>query len=108
MVTTATPALIVALADTLDCRDYSDQTWRRDALCRGGDVNWWHPPRGEHHRATARVRVVPGARAVFAFALAGGAHDNFGIWGGTSGRERRRARQRGWDAARLLAELDRR
>ena len=30
-----------------------------------------------------------------------------GIWGGVSGKQRRTARQQGWDAARLLAELDR-
>jgi hypothetical protein len=32
--------------------------------------------------------------------------DDGGIWGGTSARQRRHARQRGLDAAELLAELD--
>jgi hypothetical protein len=30
-----------------------------------------------------------------------------GIWGGVSAMQRRTARQRGWDAARLLAEVAR-
>ena len=30
-----------------------------------------------------------------------------GVWGGTSAQQRRAAVRRGWDAARLLADLDR-
>jgi WhiB family redox-sensing transcriptional regulator len=40
-----------------------------------------------------------------AFALGSGA---VGVWGGTSTRDRVLARRRGWDADRLLAELERR
>src|SRR5262249_37834999 len=32
--------------------------------------------------------------------------EKFGVWGGTSEKQRRRTRHHGWGAARLLAELD--
>ena len=82
--------------------------WRSRAACRGSDPAWWHPQRGtslEPHRAICRGCEV--RLECLTYALAGGATQDGGIWAGSSARQRRVAKRRGWDAARLLAELDR-
>ena len=56
-------------------------------------------------KTQAICRGCPVRRECLEVALAGESN-NFGIWGGSAGRDRRRARRNGWDAERLIAELD--
>jgi hypothetical protein len=89
-----------------DAHDLAGQTWRTEAACRGESPERWHPPRGasiEGLRRTCRGCSVRLECAGYALKYAS---NNFGVWAGTSGRERLRARRRGWDARRLLAHLD--
>ncbi len=79
--------------------------WHRDALCQEHPELDWFPGQGES---------VEPARAVCAGCLvrfecaewaleAGELH---GVWGGTSGLQRRHARDAGWTVGRLLYEID--
>ena len=65
--------------------------WQADAACREWPGEWWYPTRGEDG---AVAKAICGQCPVWVecaeFALAN--HDLFGIWGGLSGRERRRLR----------------
>jgi hypothetical protein len=79
--------------------------WQRDAACRGVPVALFFPERGDE-RAPQALALC--ASCEVRVACAGYALERryAGVWGGTSGRERRMARRRGWDAARLLAAVD--
>jgi WhiB family redox-sensing transcriptional regulator len=82
------------------------QRWRTRAACSGQDPEWWHPVRGvSGERQKAICASCPVREPCLEYALKY-AESNFGIWAGTSGRDRRRARNRGWSAAELLADLD--
>jgi WhiB family transcriptional regulator, redox-sensing transcriptional regulator len=77
---------ISTLVHELDCQ----HPWRRDALCRERDLDWF-PGRGEPtdvQKALCAASTVRSECAAFALAL--GVPD--GIWGGLSGRQRRVAR----------------
>jgi WhiB family transcriptional regulator, redox-sensing transcriptional regulator len=77
---------ISTLVHELDCQ----HPWRRDALCRERDLDWF-PGRGEPtdvQKALCAACTVRSECAAFALAL--GVPD--GIWGGLSGRQRRVAR----------------
>ena len=105
--TADTDVLLVDLAIGLGY-NFAARQWRSRAACRGSDPAWWHPQRGtslEPHRAICRGCEV--RLECLTYALAGGATQDGGIWAGSSARQRRVAKRRGWDAARLLAELDR-
>jgi WhiB family redox-sensing transcriptional regulator len=100
-----TPSLL-NIAELFDFEDFASQEWRRHAACRGQDPSFWHPRRGvsiEPQKAICRGCPVRVDCLTYALDHAGA---NFGIWGGSTGRNRRRARRRGWDARQLLAELD--
>jgi WhiB family redox-sensing transcriptional regulator len=86
---------------------FGDQRWRLHAACAGADPEVFLPDRGASHEepmSYCRRCPVRGECLEAALDLGQKAH---GVWGGVSGRERRLARRNGWDAARLLAELDR-
>jgi hypothetical protein len=99
---------LVVLADLLDSRGMAGQRWRAQAARRGADVAIFMPERGERldearaycSRCDVRVECLE-------YAMSFGADLCHGVWAGASGRDRRRARRNGWDARRLLAELDR-
>ena len=67
--------------------------WYVDAACRGTDPDLWFPPRGGD---TAAAKAVCAGCSVkvecLDFALGRSPAEKWGIWGGTSERERRRLR----------------
>jgi hypothetical protein len=99
--------LLLAIGDAVGF-NLAEQRWRTAAACRGQDPEWWHPVRGASVEPHRRIcRGCPVKVACLEYALAGGASGDGGIWAGSSAGDRRRVRRRGWDARRLLAELDR-
>jgi WhiB family transcriptional regulator, redox-sensing transcriptional regulator len=84
---------------------FRDQLWRTRAACAGVDPDVFLPDRGESLdearsyccRCEVQYECLDAALTLGQNAV--------GVWGGTSARERRNAKRRGWDAERLLAEL---
>lgn len=77
------------------------EAWRRQALCREVDPEIFHPRRGRTdapRRDTAEAKSVcaqcPVRAECLAYALAMPAVDDWGIWGGTTKRERRIMREK--------------
>ena len=67
-------------------------TWRDDALCRQVGMDLFFPEKGETPKAAKQVCAACPVRAeCLAEALAGDIR--FGVWGGTSERERRQLRR---------------
>lgn len=66
--------------------------WHQQAACRAPDVdpNWFFPERGER---VAEARAVCARCPVVEECRAAGAREHFGIWGGTSERQRRAMRK---------------
>jgi WhiB family redox-sensing transcriptional regulator len=82
--------------------------WMRDAACREHPEVAWFPRQGvrpEHAKAVCRGCLV--RAECLAFALDQPDDADYGVWGGTTRAERRRARERGVDVAHLLAVIDR-
>jgi hypothetical protein len=106
LTTPVSTPLLLRIGEVIDA-DLTGQEWRERARCRGMSPSFWHPPRGE---SLAPQRAIcarcPVRSECLTFALDGGAHDSGGVWAGSSARDRRKARRYGWDARRLLAELD--
>lgn len=70
----------------------ADAEWRRDANCLGVDPELFYPERGASTREAKEVCRGCAVRAeCLDYAIAAG--EKFGIWGGTSERERRRIRR---------------
>lgn len=68
-----------------------DMGWADSAACKGEDPNLFHPDRGE---STAPAKAVCAECPVKADCLAHALkHEQLGIWGGTSERQRRRLRK---------------
>ena len=85
---------------------FADQRWRLRAACAGVDPEVFLPDRGApQEEPLSYCRRCP-VRCECLEAALGLGQQAFGVWGGTNGRQRRVATRRGWDAARLLAELD--
>jgi WhiB family redox-sensing transcriptional regulator len=69
--------------------DPTPDDWRAEALCAQTDPEVFFPERGGSPAAAKAVcRVCPVRVPCLAFALAAG--EVFGVWGGLTGRERRR------------------
>lgn len=71
------------------------ETWMERGTCRDGDPEAWFPTQGAHHPNTQlALRICNGACPVrdecLAYALA---HDERGIWGGTTERQRRKGQR---------------
>jgi WhiB family redox-sensing transcriptional regulator len=64
--------------------------WHARAACRGVDTEVFFPTRGE---STDTARAVCARCPVAGDCRTAGHHEHHGIWGGTSERERRRARR---------------
>jgi hypothetical protein len=87
---------------------FRDQLWRTRAACAGVDPEVFLPDRGDSlDEPRSYCRRCPVQYECLGAALALGTQA-IGVWGGTSGQQRRVAARRGWTAERLLAELDRR
>lgn len=66
----------------------NDEEWRADALCQYTDPEAFFPEKGRSTAAAKRVcTACPVRAACLAFALE--RRERFGVWGGTSERERR-------------------
>lgn len=98
--------------DSSDGRDMPerDLTWRRYGACVGKPTAWWYPSSevlltDEVLEAKALCEGCPVKEQCLAWALA---HEDDGIWAGTSERERRRIRRRAGirlDTGRRVDEL---
>lgn len=82
------------MAATAEClRLFERPDWMADANCRGVDPDVFFPERGmDTSQVKAICRACDVQAECLAYALNG--HERFGIWGGTSERERRRLRKR--------------
>ncbi|MBV8160632.1 MAG: WhiB family transcriptional regulator [Acidimicrobiia bacterium] len=71
------------------------KSWREQAACRDAAAELFFPVRGhtdvEIEAAKRVCATCPVQRECLEFALL--SHEEFGIWGGTTGRERRRMRK---------------
>lgn len=108
--------MVLLCADPLDLLTAADDAlglltallvrpvWQRDAACAEHAEVDFFPHRGE---PTGPARIVCAGCLVrlecLAFALDG--HE-VGMWAGTSEKQRGHARRAGWDAERLLGEID--
>jgi WhiB family transcriptional regulator, redox-sensing transcriptional regulator len=98
---------LVNVAEVFDFAGFAAQTWRSSARCRGQDPERWHPVRGQNLEPLRRIcRHCPVRLECLSFALATSVRETNGVWGGSSSRDRRKARRHGWDARQLLAYLD--
>jgi WhiB family redox-sensing transcriptional regulator len=96
---------MLAIANALG-RNPQAERWRTEARCRGADPAIFMPARGQaHDDALAFCSCCPVKLPCLEYAMRSTAGLT-GVWGGSSARDRRRARIRGWDARRLLAYLD--
>jgi WhiB family transcriptional regulator, redox-sensing transcriptional regulator len=85
---------------------FRDQLWRTRAACAGVDPEVFLTDRGASPEpALAYCRRCEVRTECLQAALDLG-QQAVGVWGGVSAKQRRFARGRGWDAERLLAELD--
>lgn len=78
----------------------ASRAWRDQAACRGEDTAHFYPKRGQDlHVPRAICNTCPVAEQCLEYALDAG--EKYGLWGGTSERERRRLRalRRQGDAA---------
>ena len=85
---------------------FRDQLWRTRAACAGVDPDVFLPDRGESPEEALSYCCRCEVRAECLEAAFDLGQQAVGVWGGTSARERRDARRRGWDAQQLLAEPD--
>lgn len=72
------------------------QDWKQHAACRGMDASLFFPERGDTapvRAAQAVCRTCPVAEECLSYAMA--LNEKFGIWGGTSERQRRAMRRTG-------------
>lgn len=70
-----------------------DLAWQADGLCRGLDPELFFPTRGEDAAPAKEICAdCPVRNDCLEHALAN--HENFGVWGGASERERKRIRRR--------------
>ena len=72
-------------------------TWRQHAACATADPDLFYPTQGENHKGTAAKAICatcPVADQCLEEALARPIHEDFGVWGGTSEKQRREIRKR--------------
>ncbi len=65
-----------------------DQLWKLDGACRSADPETFFPTRGEMDLIAKAKRICNGC-PVKDECLAYGMEEKFGVWGGTSEKERR-------------------
>lgn len=75
--------------------DPDQDAWMEEGLCREIGGNEWFPPKGERGKEALRIcQDCPVKARCLQFALENRDLSRFGIWGGTTERERRRMWQR--------------
>lgn len=79
-------------------RVVTEQAWMADAACRGTDPDLWVPERGEATKAALDIcwNECPVREQCLDYGMSLGAKEP-GIYGGLSGRDRRRARRKNLD-----------
>lgn len=66
------------------------EPWMADAACAQVDPQLWFPEKGGSSREAKRIcQACPALQKCLAYALE---HDELGIWGGTSERQRKQLR----------------
>lgn len=81
-----------ALQQLLDATQAPRPSWRNQAACRGMDADLFYPDRGESlAEARAVCRRCPVQAECLGTAVAQG--ERFGVWGGSSERQRRDLRR---------------
>ena len=96
---------LVSLAYVIRDVSSARPSWKRRAACRGHDTNLWFPERGDADNGRTATAICAGCSVrQECAALAMGFSDNyvFGVCGGMSGPERRKARRR--EVARVIAD----
>jgi hypothetical protein len=68
-----------------------NKSWMSEAACKGLDVNLFFPQRGQAYDLKHAQRIC-GICPVAEQCAEHGKHETYGIWGGTSGAERKRAK----------------
>jgi WhiB family transcriptional regulator, redox-sensing transcriptional regulator len=67
--------------------------WMDEAACRGVDTDLFFPGLGESTLpAKAICSGCPVSADCLMYAMEGDSHDDFGVWGGTSAKQRRQLR----------------
>lgn len=73
-----------------------DREWQRQGRCRGSDPDPWFPQRGDNKQhveiAKAICNTCPVQQRCGEYGIAN--NEEFGVWGGLTGRERRKIRSR--------------
>lgn len=80
--------------DPLHLAPRSDQAWRRQAACRGIDVNLFYPESGEPGAPATQARLICETCPVRQPCADAGLGERFGIWGGLGPDARKRIRVR--------------
>lgn len=76
---------------------FEPQPWAEHGACRGADPDLFFPERGQDTTRAKKVcTTCPVRQQCLSYALSHG--ERFGVWGGLSGRERRRLRRSQQDA----------
>lgn len=81
---------------TTNKEQITEHNWRKFAACRGLDINLFFPDRGVSHWEIRNTKEVCESCVVRDFCLEDALsqdEDPGGVWGGTSGRERRALRR---------------
>ncbi len=68
--------------------------WQARAACRGVDPDLFFPERTTSNQDVERAKAVCGSCPVRDECLEYGLHDEFGVWGGRAGGDRKKLRNR--------------
>lgn len=85
---TTVPARVRHLADLLLPPTSIAEGWEDQAACQGMETEWFYPERGEsHHEQRTVCAGCPVRRECLTMAVE--RREKFGVWGGSSERQRR-------------------
>lgn len=76
-----------------DLPEHDPPRWESRAACNGADANLFFPERGESKARVAEAKAICARCPVKDECLAEGLYLEHGIWGGLTGKERKRARR---------------
>lgn len=77
----------------IDKRDYDSMAWAEQGACRGSKSSLWFPEPGKNApHALAICKECPVRAECLDYAMVNG--ERFGVWGGTTEKDRRKLRHR--------------